>query len=194
MSILFWSLGAVALVLFVMFLVVLSSPVIVALKFATEPRLRLQLAASPLGGAIPFVSVFDSSARQAVQKRRAQSKKKRGRDGHEKKHRFTKRQIARVGRAAPRFIRDLISVFRIKRFRTSIQLGLADPADTGQLLGLLAPLTYAQPPSPHRVISVRPNFDGAHLSGEADIQVRFVPFLIVPPTIRFAWRVFGVGK
>ena len=92
-------------------------------------------------------------------------------------------------RAAPDLVRGVLRAVRVERLRVNGAFGLADPADTGQLFGLLCPLLYGLPLSPRREIALRPVFDGPTLTGEAEGRVAVTLAPALGAAIRFGWRV-----
>jgi hypothetical protein len=91
--------------------------------------------------------------------------------------------------AAPRLLVSLLRPFRLQRLAIDADVGLSDPADTGQLIGMLAPLIYAVPRSNVVDIAIRPDFSGARVEGDLEADFSFVPAALVPPLAAFAWRV-----
>lgn len=88
--------------------------------------------------------------------------------------------------AAPRLLVSLLRPFRLQRLAIDADVGLSDPADTGQLIGMLAPLIYAVPRSNVVDIAIRPDFSGARVEGDLEADVSFVPAALVPPLAAFA--------
>ncbi len=87
----------------------------------------------------------------------------------------------------------LISALRIRFFRVHLRVGLADPADTGRLLGLLwsmiAPLEAFFPMD----AKIEPNFYEEVFGAEMAGVVRVWPIRVAPPVVRFllsrpAWK------
>ncbi|MEA2045764.1 MAG: DUF2953 domain-containing protein [Euryarchaeota archaeon] len=87
----------------------------------------------------------------------------------------------------------LIGALRIRFFRVHIRVGLADPADTGRLLGLLwsmiAPLEAFFPMD----AKIEPNFYEEVFGAEMAGVVRVWPIRAAPPVVRFllsrpAWK------
>jgi hypothetical protein len=93
--------------------------------------------------------------------------------------------------AAPQLLAGLLRPVHFERLAIDADIGLADPADTGQLYGMLAAAEHALPRPARVSIIVRPDFSGSRISGEADAALSFIPLLLIPPGVRFAWRVFG---
>lgn len=95
------------------------------------------------------------------------------------------------------FIKQLISLFRDllrsmkpRRFRIQCIMGLDDPADTGRLMSLLAPLrviarkiSFGQNSNVH--FQVVPDFSGPHFKGHCCASVHFVPLKLIGIFLRF---------
>ena len=103
-------------------------------------------------------------------------------------------------RRVVQLIRQLVRLTRPRRFRLKCVFGLENPADTGRLAGLLAPLKgFAGAMSLGREsyvwIQVTPDFTGPRSSGHCSTSMHFVPlkifgaffaFLFSEPVIRAA--------
>ena len=97
-------------------------------------------------------------------------------------------------------LRDLLRLLKPRRFRLQCHMGLDDPADTGRMMGMLAPLqafirkiSFGQ--NSNIDIRVIPHFSGPRFKGHCCASVQFVPlrliglflsFLFSPPVIRAA--------
>ncbi len=90
-------------------------------------------------------------------------------------------------------VTGLIGALRIRFFRVHLRVGLADPADTGRLLGLLwsmiAPLEAFFPMD----AKIEPNFYEEVFGAEMAGVVRVWPIRAAPPVVRFllsrpAWK------
>jgi hypothetical protein len=84
-----------------------------------------------------------------------------------------------------RFILNLFRQINIRTFNLSIRFGLDDPADTGQLYGVIAPFALCLQAFPFTTIRIQPVFTGVALHTYFKIQVRIVPIRIVWVLIRF---------
>ena len=179
-------LGALALVL-----LVLVVPWSVTLAGATHPaRIRVEL--RPVSHRVPLRLRVEREVAAdldavpdppPVPDRPAPEARKRGRGKGS-------RRTARALRAAPRLFLGLLSVFRFERVRLSGRLGLADPADTGQVFGLILPLA-AVFNGPRVEVDIEPDFTGPVLQGAAEASTRIHLVRAIPPAIRFLWRVYG---
>ncbi|MDF0601521.1 DUF2953 domain-containing protein [Psychromarinibacter sp. C21-152] len=171
---------------------VLALPVRLRVVGRTQPERWVRVELGLLGGLVPRFAVFDSvrsGGGEAPPDQPAAPKpgrrRKRGTSG--------KRRGRRMIRAAPRLLQDLLRQVRIERLDLDGCFGLGDPAETGQVFGMLAPLAYGGGwmLGPGARLAVTPVFDRACLEGRGDVMVAVVPLALVPPAIRFAWAVFG---
>lgn len=90
----------------------------------------------------------------------------------------------------PDLASGLLSTIRIEHLVVSGRLGLEDPADTGQLFGLLMPLRFMTT-GRRFAFDIEPDFDGPSLDARFDAQFRLRPVSAIPAAMRFGWRVFA---
>ncbi|MGO9571489.1 MAG: DUF2953 domain-containing protein [Desulfomonilaceae bacterium] len=99
-----------------------------------------------------------------------------------------------------RFAVDALSVMQVKILRLRVRLGLEDPADTGQIWGVVGPLTLILAGARGTDIEIEPDFERASLSVEGNAELRVIPirvlvvvilFLGSPATLRAAWAVIA---
>lgn len=166
--------------------VVLTTPVKLAFTVRTSPRWQLKIAARLLGGLMPAILIHNS-ARRRRKKKTPKAKKKR----LAMMPRHAMVRVPRVIAAAPRLLAGLLRPIYLERLTVDADIGLADPADTGQLFGLLSAVNYSRPPTSAVSLLVRPDFARPCVSGELDAELSFIPLAFIPPGVRFAWRVFG---
>ncbi|WP_370399732.1 DUF2953 domain-containing protein [Sulfitobacter sp. JB4-11] len=100
----------------------------------------------------------------------------------------------RLLRAAVRLVLDILQRVRIDTARLDMQVGLGDPAETGQAYGMLAPLIYGSAAMPRVHIHVEPIFDRAISRGGADLNLSVVPFTLIKPLLRFGWSAYGAKR
>ncbi|HPE64379.1 MAG TPA: DUF2953 domain-containing protein, partial [Methanothrix sp.] len=92
-----------------------------------------------------------------------------------------------------RLLRGLFGVIQVSSLRVDLIIGLSDPADTGEAVGLLfAVLMPLEALTPLRA-RVTPSFAEERFEGSAEGRLRIVPIRIFPPIIRFVlspptWR------
>ena len=90
-------------------------------------------------------------------------------------------------------LRDLFGVIQVHSLRVDLVVGLSDPAETGEAVGLLsAVLTPLEALTPLRA-RITPSFAEERLAGSTEGRLRIVPIKIFPPIIRFVlspptWR------
>lgn len=95
--------------------------------------------------------------------------------------------ILRSDGVAPRMVilfKEMLRALRPRRFRLQCVVGLDDPADTGRLMGLIAPFrAFAGRLSPGRhpklAIQVTPDFSGPRFKGQCCASVQFVPLRLI---------------
>ncbi len=166
---------------------ILALPVRVALRARSDPSLHYAVTARPLGGYGPRITLADSTRKD----RKMAPDRKTG-----KKQRHTSRTRGNRGifPAGLELISRLLGCIRFDRLDIEGQFGTGDPAETGQVFGLLAPLIYGSPHLARTRIEVQPVFDKACAAGVVDARFSVVPIALVPPFIRFGWIAFGPGR
>lgn len=90
-----------------------------------------------------------------------------------------------------KLLRDLSAALRPRRLRVQFTIGMDDPADTGRLWGLLAPLhllfgTRSVGKSSGVSVVITPDFLGPRFSGYSCASVQFVPLQLIGLFIGFA--------
>jgi len=90
-------------------------------------------------------------------------------------------------------VTGLIGALRIRFFRVHLRVGLADPADTGRLLGLLWSMIASLEAFFPMDAKIEPNFYEEVFGAEMAGVVRVWPFRAAPPVVRFlltrpAWK------
>ncbi len=191
MSVAIWGAASVLALLALAVLAVLASPVVFRFLWVSTPTSRMTIGVRLLGGFTPIITVHDS-ARQKL-KRSKPGKKRRKKTSSDNRRRSSGK-FARDVAAEPRLVTDLLAPIHVERLAIDADIGLADPAETGHLFGLLAALQYSHPPSETLFIAIRPNFSGPTAAGRIDARLRFVPLAFLPPGIRFARQVFGGSR
>lgn len=87
-------------------------------------------------------------------------------------------------------LRDLLRSMRPRRLRVELVIGLEDPADTGRLAGVLAPLRLlfgkrTLGKASNVSIDVTPDFSGPRLQGYSCASVQFVPLKLIAIIVGF---------
>ena len=189
-----WSLlvglGAVVLALLGAVVLALCLPWFVSLAARTAPAAGVRLELRPFGRRFPLRLRFRGPAWRATAPEPARPADIRdgARQARRRRWRTAGRRVApRLLRNAPLLLRGLGSMFRVERLALSGRLGLPDPADTGQLFGVILPLSRICA-SERVAIEIEPVFDGPALEGEAEACLRVWPVRALPAAILFAWR------
>ena len=102
-----------------------------------------------------------------------------------------------------RLQRDLVRQFRTHDFSLYLRLGLDDPAATGQLWGLLGPVTGLLAGCRQGSVTLVPDFSGAVCLADGKGVIRFIPlrviyilfgFLLAPALWRALWAGFRPNR
>jgi len=177
----FWALLAIIALLVTAVIAFAVTPVRLRCILRSEPKGQAVVVARLLAGLMPPIRVFDSSRRAAKRQRRV--KKRPGTP------RF--RHVSHVVQQVPELLTDLLQRIRVRRLVVDADIGLGDPADTGQVFGLLQAARYAVPAAPGVSVNIRPDFEERRLSGWLAAEMSFIPVTFLPPVLRFVWRAFG---
>ncbi|MEM8837541.1 MAG: DUF2953 domain-containing protein [Pseudomonadota bacterium] len=185
MGILLWSfLILLALVILIIGAVVLT-PMTLGLIIKTEPKLRVKVGIAPFFG-LARITLHDSAEPSKEEPKKPDEPKP------DKPWRPSKRTVG-YGRRAIAAFPDLLSsiwhrVF-LDHLKIDADIGLGDPADTGQLYGLLIAPAMLTSNSERIDIAIRPDFMKERLSGEIDAALRFTPAAFFWPILVFLTRV-----
>lgn len=185
-----WFLGWVLAFVLALVVAVLATPVKFGFTFSTSPGWRLLITMRLFGGFAPVIPLHDSSRRRPKAKKKPVARRRR----LPARFRLSAARIRRGILAAPDLLAGLLRPIRLERLALDADIGLADPADTGQLFGFIAAVNHSRPAASAVSIEVRPDFTGPRASGELDAVLSFIPVAFVPPGLRFAWRVFGASS
>ena len=170
--------GVVVLILMAAALVL---PVHLALVWQTDPTQPSTARVRLFGGGCPAITVYDSSkppkAKAAVRHRKKRDTA-RGRKWRPNRTLYAE---------STALVRRVTKVVHFDAVAVDAEVGLGDPAATGQLYGQICPFLFTL--GGH--VSVRPNFDRARLQGCASAQLHFTPLAVIWPFACFGWRVFG---
>lgn len=104
-----------------------------------------------------------------------------------KKRRRIRLDPRRALHEIPLLLTDTLKGIHIDLLRLDARIGLADPAETGQLYGMLCPLAFGLP-SGRAEIEVIPDFSQPGFSGEGEISIHFTPARLAWPTLRTGFR------
>ncbi|MBR9652178.1 DUF2953 domain-containing protein [Thalassovita aquimarina] len=180
LQILVW--GVLALLTAIVLLAAL--PLRIALTGEAGAVARLRVTIGLMGGMAPGLVVYDSARPRKPRKKKARKKPKR------RKGRTGKGSVRLAGEF-PVLLRGLLRQIRFEEFRLQGRFGLGDPADTGTVFGMLSPILYGLPARRGVTIALAPDFDTACLDGQLRAALRITPITLLPPILRFVWRVFG---
>jgi hypothetical protein len=180
-----WGLLLVLVAALLLVSAVLATPVQIAFAAARSPGWQLKIVARLLGGLTPEIVLHDSE--RPKRRRKAPRAKEKKAPGSRRRSGWIPRAMA----AAPQLVTGLLEPVHLENLAIDADIGLEDPADTGQLFGMLAAASYALPRPAGMSIVVRPDFSGARAAGKLEVALSCVPILLIPPGVRFAWRVFG---
>lgn len=102
-----------------------------------------------------------------------------------------------------RFVRDIFRICHVRDFELDLRIGLSDPADTGMLFAVIAPVMVQLKTFTPLDIQILPDFEQTGLQGHVKGDLRVFPiqlifigtlFALSPATIRaiksmvLAWR------
>lgn len=191
--------GTLVLGVFGVALLLVCIPWVVSIAAGTGTQRRLVVELRPFRRTFPARLRFERTlggdgarSERARDARRPNGADKPARNTDEPEQAGTrrrKRPTTRMIGAAPHLLRGLLTVFRVEHLRLEGTIGLPDPADTGQLFGLVEALSVVLPGS--RVsVSLVPDFFGPTFDarGEASLRVHLVR--AIPPALRFGWVVY----
>lgn len=195
LAVLLWSLLAVLLLA----AGVVLTPLHVRARLASAPP-QARISVAPFGGMVP-IPVFDST-RQGRRTKPEKARRRTEKADRRKKRRATRRERGGDGgfpfdRALPELpdlLQGLIAAVRFEHLRVDAAVGLDDPADTGALFGMLSPVVYGLGGGARVSLALAPDFDAPGLRGSADAALSVTLARLVPPAVRFGWRVFGPGR
>lgn len=176
LAILLWLL----LFVLVMVGVALITPTIVRVHLTTSPKVAYHVEIRVWGGLAPRVIV----AKGPVAKPKPAKPKP-------PKTSQSKRIRGSVVQAVPSLIGGILHRFHFLELHIDADYGLGDPADTGQLCGLLMPLQYACPLPASVSLDLRPDFTETCLRGSATASIRVTVATLLIPIAQFIWRAFG---
>ena len=178
LQILLW----VGVALFMNMALIVLLPIHVALSWQSDPTKPSMVLLRLFGGVVPAIKVYDSGKASTPNRKTAQKNPKRRK---EREHGWVPREHTLVEGMA--LLRRLLGAVHFDVLRIDAEIGLGDPAETGQLYGQLCPLIFTT--GGH--VFVRPNFDQACLHGCALARLHFTPLGLLWPFARFGWRMFG---
>ena len=169
-------------------LLLLITPVEVKIQMVTVPKVSWQCDLRGLAGLTPQITVFDSSR---PRKSKVDTPKVTRRPPHAKRRRNERLKAGRILKAVPPFLRAVLRNIHVDKLLVNCEFGLEDPADTGQLAGIMLALTHGLPHSRRVSITTFPNFQQQCFEGEIAAVFRLTVAAFLLPAILFVWRAFG---
>lgn len=161
---------------------VLAIPVDIAFTLQREEKLQGRVTIDWLFGLVRIpVRREDNKARPTPPPQKARRTRVR-RDLHGGAMLRSKGFLARL----LRLLRRLWGCIHIRRLRLHLLLGLDDPADTGQLWGVIGPLALLIPVPARAELVIQPEFTGAVLQIDGEGAVRILPIEIIATLFAFA--------
>ena len=189
MSVLLWVLFWLLLAVLGLVGLVLITPVLLRVHLTNSPLFAYRVEMHALGGLAPRLTLAKGPSEDVFAKHKAKQAKPK-----QRKSSRPKRMNGALIRALPELVRGILRHVHVAELHIDADYGLGDPADTGQLCGLLMPLQYASPLPASALLDLRPDFTRACLKGSmtAAVRVTVATFLVL--VLRFAWRAFGPGR
>lgn len=162
------------------------TPAFFRVHLTNSPQFAYRVEVHAIGGLAPRFTLAQGPRKNSVALHKKKLKKPKQRRSSR-----PKRVNGALLRALPDLVTDMLHHVHLKRMHIDADYGLGDPADTGQLSGLLMSLQYASPLPASVSLNLRPVFTSACLKGSmtTDVRVTLATFLI--PVLRFAARAFG---
>jgi hypothetical protein len=174
------------LALLVLVALALMTPVLVQVQLTTSPQLAYRFEIRAFAGLAPRLQLTGGPRKDTIHTPKSKTAKPKRR----KKTRRKNVQSS-VVQAVPQLIRGLFHRLHLTELSIDADYGLGDPAETGQLSGMLMPLQYACPLPASVSLNLRPDFTQRCLNGSLTAAVRFTAAALLIPVAQFAWRAFG---
>lgn len=182
LAILFWLLMAIVTLV----VLALITPVLVSvhLNNSSRPFYRIEIRA--FSGIAPRLTV--GQKRQGGADKKSDQKPQQS-----KKHTISrlKRVDGAAVRALPKLILGVLRRIHLVELHIDGVYGLGDPAETGQLCGMLMPLQYANSLPSVMSLDLRPDFHQQTLRCNMTAVVRVTVAALFVPAAEFVWRIYG---
>jgi hypothetical protein len=127
----------------------------------------------------------DGAARPPKRKRRKRGKRRKGGIGAE--------DALRLLRAVPDAGLTALGRIHIDALRLRATFGFDDPADTGEVFGMLTPLVYGLP-AERCDFQIRPDFDRRRFEGSAELSLHLTPLSVAWPVLRLVLLFWGMRR
>lgn len=183
LSILFWAVCSVLLLLAVL----LITPLRFRLYLTNTSQFAYRLDVKAVGGLAPQITLAKGPKTGPKSAQKAKPTKKHRKSGN---MRFRGSMV----RALPGLIGDILRNVHLSELSFDADYGLNDPAETGQLSGVLMSLQYAHPLPNTVSLTLRPDFTQACLKGAITAGIHFTIAAFIVPALRFGWRAFGPAR
>jgi hypothetical protein len=171
----------------------LITPVIFKVHLTTSPQLGYRVEMRALAGLAPYLTLAKRPHKDPAPKAMANQHPKPVEPKKRKISRF-RRTRGSVIRAVPPLVGDVLQRINIAELHIDADYGLGDPADTGQLCGLLIPLQYACSMPASVSLDLRPDFTQTRLTGSLTMVIRITIAALFIPLLHFAWRAYGPAR
>jgi hypothetical protein len=124
-----------------------------------------------------FTPSMDVNRPEKVEKPLKKHKKSKKSDKSFAKRFFTNKTVLK---RLLQFLKEIWQALHWKSDGFYFEFGLDDPADTGELMGQLAPFTWMLPPT----IQLQPNFQQEITYWEGEVSLRIYPIQIITTVVR----------
>jgi hypothetical protein len=170
--------------LVVLFLLILSIPIDLALRLDVNGRVRFNLKLLWLFGLLG----------KELGRRKKKAKPKKAKPKKDKEKSKDARKVLKVLRTKGLlkqikvFVTDVFKSLSIRQLRADFRIGLDNPADTGLLFACIGPaFVFLNHPGRYSV-NIKPSFeDEAILEGYMQAVIRLLPIKLVLPLLKFAF-------
>ena len=179
-SVILWLVAAMLALL----LAILVSPLRIEFRSETGKAAHYSLALRPFGRFGPGLTLADSKSAPRDKKEKPKKMRKKRRLG-------ARRDPRRIIRAAIRLIAEIVGQLHIEELAVDLRFGAEDPAETGEIFGMLTPLIHGTSCHRRMHVTIEPVFDAALFDGRAALDITLTPARLLPPLFRFGWAMFG---
>ncbi len=153
-------------------------PVRFRLRAQVDQASRLRLDVHAFGGVTPALCLVDTASKQKKAPHKPEKKSSAG----------SKSGISRISESGVlRLVVEVIRQFKFIWLQGEAEFGFDDPADTGAVFGMIAPVVYTGKYGAGFDFDIKPNFNRCCVRGKIDAAVELIPVRIIPPVLRFGW-------
>lgn len=165
---------------------VLVTPVLVRVHLTTSPQLAYRVEIRALAGFAPCLRFAGGRHKGAGGKPASKPARPAHRKGSHRKP-----VQGSMAQAVPQLIGGILHHLHLTELHIDADYGFGDPAETGEISGVLLPLQYVYPMPASVSLNLRPDFTQRCLNGSLTAGVRFTAAALLVPFSQFAWRAFG---